>query len=457
MLSVRLIRIARGARYIPCAPSAARDRQGAGPGAGQDPPDARRARPTQAAALARAALRDTLDRRRRRAPRRPARARARRRAGRVAAERLRGHPPARRRPRRAPRRRVRGRRRARLPRRDGHAAGHAASCSTPGSPAVAGGDSAFGPALDGGYWGDRPARRPIAAVFAGVPDEHRRHRRASSAPACARSACSPPILPPLRDVDTFDDAPAVAAEAPGTRFAAALAARSTKGWRRDRVDRDRRRGPLPADAALRAPARLRRAAPRRRRPGAAGAPPAAPTAGSSRCRSTAGWRRPTRRTRRSSPTSTRRCSTSAAGRAAISRRCAALGKRGLGRRPLARRGRRSRAGAGRTRSPARCGRACPARAWRTILLLDGNIGIGGAPVALLRRAGELLAPDGRIVVETDPPGAPTHRVRVRLEAPGARLRVVPLGARRAPTARPRSPSAPAWRSRAPARCAGGRS
>jgi SAM-dependent methyltransferase len=56
--------------------------------------------------------------------------------------------------------------------------------------------------------------------------------------------------------------------------------------------------------------------------------------------------------------------------------------------------------------------------WKTVLLLDGNIGIGGAPVALLRRAGELLAPGGTIVVETDPPGAPTHRLRVRLEAPG---------------------------------------
>jgi SAM-dependent methyltransferase len=56
--------------------------------------------------------------------------------------------------------------------------------------------------------------------------------------------------------------------------------------------------------------------------------------------------------------------------------------------------------------------------WKTILLLDGNIGIGGAPVLLLRRAGELLAPGGAIVVETDPPGARTHRIRVRLEAPG---------------------------------------
>ena len=57
--------------------------------------------------------------------------------------------------------------------------------------------------------------------------------------------------------------------------------------------------------------------------------------------------------------------------------------------------------------------------WRTILLLDGNIGIGGAPKALLRRAGELLSPEGEIVVETDPPGSLTRRVRIRLEGQGA--------------------------------------
>ena len=55
--------------------------------------------------------------------------------------------------------------------------------------------------------------------------------------------------------------------------------------------------------------------------------------------------------------------------------------------------------------------------WLTILLLDGNIGIGGSPVALLRRAGELLRPRGAIVVETDPPGEPTRRMRIRIEAP----------------------------------------
>ncbi|GAA1722149.1 hypothetical protein GCM10009809_17310 [Isoptericola hypogeus] len=40
--------------------------------------------------------------------------------------------------------------------------------------------------------------------------------------------------------------------------------------------------------------------------------------------------------------------------------------------------------------------------WRTVLLADGNIGIGGDPVALLRRCGELVRPDGQVLVETDP-------------------------------------------------------
>jgi SAM-dependent methyltransferase len=56
--------------------------------------------------------------------------------------------------------------------------------------------------------------------------------------------------------------------------------------------------------------------------------------------------------------------------------------------------------------------------WQTALLLDGNIGIGGAPEALLRRTRELLAPSGIALVELDPPGAPTLRARLRIEASG---------------------------------------
>jgi hypothetical protein len=45
--------------------------------------------------------------------------------------------------------------------------------------------------------------------------------------------------------------------------------------------------------------------------------------------------------------------------------------------------------------------------WRNVLLADGNIGIGGNPVALLRRCGELLGPDGRLHVELAAPGTRT--------------------------------------------------
>ncbi len=38
--------------------------------------------------------------------------------------------------------------------------------------------------------------------------------------------------------------------------------------------------------------------------------------------------------------------------------------------------------------------------WRTALLLDGNIGIGGDPVALLSRVTRLVRPGGAVLVET---------------------------------------------------------
>lgn len=44
--------------------------------------------------------------------------------------------------------------------------------------------------------------------------------------------------------------------------------------------------------------------------------------------------------------------------------------------------------------------------WETALLADGNVGIGGDPVALLRRLRELLDPRGRVVVELAGPDTP---------------------------------------------------
>jgi hypothetical protein len=53
--------------------------------------------------------------------------------------------------------------------------------------------------------------------------------------------------------------------------------------------------------------------------------------------------------------------------------------------------------------------------WRSALLFDGNIGIGGDPTALLLRIGELLTPDGRIIVELEPEDSRAEVVLVRAE------------------------------------------
>ena len=71
--------------------------------------------------------------------------------------------------------------------------------------------------------------------------------------------------------------------------------------------------------------------------------------------------------------------------------------------------------------PPACARA---GGWGTILLLDGNVGIGGRPAGLLRRSLALLAPDGRVLVETlraplDVPGL------VQLEGPAGRSHPFP--------------------------------
>jgi SAM-dependent methyltransferase len=57
--------------------------------------------------------------------------------------------------------------------------------------------------------------------------------------------------------------------------------------------------------------------------------------------------------------------------------------------------------------------------WGSALLLDGNIGIGGRPEAVLVRAAALVRTGGAVVVETGPPDAPLRRQRVRIEAGGA--------------------------------------
>ena len=53
--------------------------------------------------------------------------------------------------------------------------------------------------------------------------------------------------------------------------------------------------------------------------------------------------------------------------------------------------------------------------WQTALLADGNVGIGGDPVALLRRLRAVISEDGRVVVDLTPPGTGLTTGWVRLE------------------------------------------
>ena len=54
--------------------------------------------------------------------------------------------------------------------------------------------------------------------------------------------------------------------------------------------------------------------------------------------------------------------------------------------------------------------------WHTVLLADGNVGLGGDPWRVLRRAGELLRRGGRCVAEFDSAIEGIHPGWVRLES-----------------------------------------
>jgi glycosyltransferase A (GT-A) superfamily protein (DUF2064 family) len=85
-------------------------------------------------------------------------------------------------------------------------------------------DACFGPAADGGYWtiGFADARRAGAAID-GVPMSTR-HTGAAQLRRLYERGLRVQILDTLTDVDTIDAALTVAAAAPHTAFAAALAA-----------------------------------------------------------------------------------------------------------------------------------------------------------------------------------------------------------------------------------------
>lgn len=56
--------------------------------------------------------------------------------------------------------------------------------------------------------------------------------------------------------------------------------------------------------------------------------------------------------------------------------------------------------------------------WNHLLLADGNIGIGGDPLHLLRRCRSLLAASGTLLLDLEPPGSGLLIEHVRLEQSG---------------------------------------
>jgi hypothetical protein len=81
-------------------------------------------------------------------------------------------------------------------------------------------DTVLGPANDGGYW-LIGTRAPVGGMFAGVPMSTD-HTAVAQLRQLHTLGLTCSLLPTLRDVDTFEDALAVASASPHTAFARAL-------------------------------------------------------------------------------------------------------------------------------------------------------------------------------------------------------------------------------------------
>ncbi|MGH3985126.1 MAG: TIGR04282 family arsenosugar biosynthesis glycosyltransferase [Pseudonocardiaceae bacterium] len=86
-------------------------------------------------------------------------------------------------------------------------------------------DAVYGPAADGGWWALGVRRPAVAELIAHVPTSLP-DTGALTLAVLRESGCRVVELPELSDVDTWEDATAVAADVPGGRFAAAVTALS---------------------------------------------------------------------------------------------------------------------------------------------------------------------------------------------------------------------------------------
>ncbi len=257
-----------------------------------------------------------------------------------------------------------------------------------------GADAVLGLSADGGYWAIG-FRRPVADAMVGVPMSTA-HTGADQLDRLRRLGLRVRLLPELLDVDTPEDADEVARANPGTRFAAT--------HRRLVQTTARRVHPLVLfDEAL------------------AGQQVLVDDQGRHTPLDAARWAGPTDDvddlmiSRCETPVIDIGCGPGRLVSAASERGLAALGvdvssvavelttRRGAC--VLRRRVQDRLPGEGR---------------WGTVLLADGNIGIGGDPHAILDRCRDLLRPGGLLLVEADPDDDADSRDRVVLRAEDGR-------------------------------------
>ena len=238
-------------------------------------------------------------------------------------------------------------------------------------------DAVLGSADDGGWWA-AGLREPDPRAFLGVPMSTA-HTGAAQRGRLASLGLRVVDLPSARDVDRYGDALAVAALAPGTRFAAAVRALSHLPERL--VMRTRDGTPLPMDVDR----WLGRAGPADR----------------------------DLLERVEGPVLDIGCGPGRHVEALVQRGMVALG---IDASPAAVRLARGRGVPVLERSVF--DRIPGMGRWSTALILDGSIGIGGDPGALLGRLRQLVRRGGRVLAEVAAPGEPTRTAEVRLECDG---------------------------------------